>query len=309
MINLVGNTGFVGSNLWMSNKFDKGYNSKNITEAYNTNPEILIYAGLRAEKYLANNFPEKDYNNILVAQENIQRIDPQKIIFISTIDVYETPIDVTESTKINIDNLLPYGKNRLILERWIQENFNDYLIVRLPGLYGENMKKNFIYDMINFVPSMLNEKKLLYLSNQDEFIKKYYDKLDNGFYKCREVHGREKKVLINHFEKLGFSALDFTDSRGVFQYYNLKFLWEHIQIALKNKIKILNIATEPIRINDIYRMIMGKNFKNFILDDIPYYNFKTEYSEIFGGSNGYIFDKDFILNDISKFVNQKRKSL
>lgn len=309
MISLVGYSGFVGSNLMKYYKFDKVYNSINISDAFSTNPNVLVYAGLRAEKYLANNFPEKDYNNILVAQENIQRIDPQKIIFISTIDVYETPIEVTESTKINIDNLLPYGKNRLILERWIQENFNDYLIVRLPGLYGENMKKNFIYDMINFVPSMLNEKKFLHLSNQDEFIKKYYNKLDNGFYKCKEVHGREKKVLINHFEKLGFSALNFTDSRGVFQYYNLKFLWEHIQVALNNKIKILNIATEPIRIDDIYRMIMGKKFENFILDDIPYYNFKTEYSEIFGGSNGYIFDKDFILNDISKFVNQKRKSL
>ena len=278
MISLVGYSGFVGSNLMKYYKFDKVYNSINISDAFSTNPNVLVYAGLRAEKYLANNFPEKDYNNILVAQENIQRIDPQKIIFISTIDVYETPIEVTESTKINIDNLLPYGKNRLILERWIQENFNDYLIVRLPGLYGE-------------------------------FIKKYYNKLDNGFYKCKEVHGREKKVLINHFEKLGFSALNFTDSRGVFQYYNLKFLWEHIQVALNNKIKILNIATEPIRIDDIYRMIMGKKFENFILDDIPYYNFKTEYSEIFGGSNGYIFDKDFILNDISKFVNQKRKSL
>ena len=36
------------------------YNSKNITEAYDTKPDLLIYAGVPATKYLANKEPEKD---------------------------------------------------------------------------------------------------------------------------------------------------------------------------------------------------------------------------------------------------------
>ena len=39
--------------------FDAVYNSKNIEEAFCTNPDLLVYAGLRAEKYLANNAPEQ----------------------------------------------------------------------------------------------------------------------------------------------------------------------------------------------------------------------------------------------------------
>ncbi len=55
---LVGYTGFVGSNLYAAGHFDAVYNSKNIEESHGTNPDLLIYAGLRAEKYLANNDPE-----------------------------------------------------------------------------------------------------------------------------------------------------------------------------------------------------------------------------------------------------------
>ena len=58
---LVGYTGFVGSNLYTQGKFDCVYNSKNITEAFETYPDLLVYAGLRAEKYLANQAPEKTW--------------------------------------------------------------------------------------------------------------------------------------------------------------------------------------------------------------------------------------------------------
>ncbi len=53
---LVGYTGFVGSNIYdaAGKEIDTVYNSRNIEEAYGTMPDLLIYAGLRAEKYLAN---------------------------------------------------------------------------------------------------------------------------------------------------------------------------------------------------------------------------------------------------------------
>lgn len=66
---LVGYTGFVGSNIYAEGTFDVAYNSKNIEEAYGTNPDLLIYAGLRAEKYLANNAPEKDMELIFQAEK------------------------------------------------------------------------------------------------------------------------------------------------------------------------------------------------------------------------------------------------
>lgn len=76
---LVGYTGFVGSNLYMTGDFDKVYNSKNVEMAYGTKPDVLVYAGVRAEKYLANNFPEKDNELIKQAQHNIRAIQPKNL--------------------------------------------------------------------------------------------------------------------------------------------------------------------------------------------------------------------------------------
>lgn len=302
---LVGYTGFVGSNLAEQYKFEGLYNSENIKEAYDKNPELLVYSGVPAQKFLANKDPDKDLEVIKGAIENIKRINPQRLVLISTIDVYKDTNNVTESTEIIPEDLQAYGRNRFYLEQWVKDNYDNYLIVHLPGLYGKNIKKNFIYDLIHIVPSMLKEEKFKELIEKDDKIKNYYEKLDNGFYKCIELSKEDKEQLKEYFNKIGFSALNFTDSRGKYQFYNLAYLWEHIQKALENNIRILNLATEPVSIGELYKYIKGKEFVNEITSNIPNYNFKTQYCEIYNGKDGYIFSKQYILDDIKKFVEEE----
>ena len=110
---LVGYTGFVGSNLYLNGDFDCVYNSKNISDAFWTKPDLLVYAGVRAEMFLANNFPEKDFEQIKEAFENIRKIQPKKLILISTISVCgENPVG-DEDSLIDETKLTAYGKNRL----------------------------------------------------------------------------------------------------------------------------------------------------------------------------------------------------
>ena len=164
---LVGSTGFVGSNLKARHEFSHVYHRTDIAEAYGTRPDLLIYAGLRAEKYLANNAPEKDMEQIIQAEHNIEKIKPDRLVLISTIDVFKTPKGVDENSRIDTEGLHPYGYNRYRFEQWVRENYPKALIVRLPGLFGENIKKNFIYDYINVIPSMLNAEKFRELSARD----------------------------------------------------------------------------------------------------------------------------------------------
>ncbi len=304
---LVGYTGFVGSNLCSEEIFDGLYDSKNVKESYETNPDILVYSGVPAQKFIANKFPEQDFKIIRDAIENIKKINPRKVVLISTIDIYKEPINVDEDSEIILEDLQAYGKNRYYLEKWVKENFNDYLIVHLPGLYGKNIKKNFIYDLINIIPSMLTEEKYIEILSKYSPIKDYYTKQDNGFYHVKELTNEERKQLKQFFDKFEFNALNFTDSRGVYQFYNLKYLWQHIEIAIKNKVKVLNLATEPVSISEIYTYIKGNKFINEISKNIPYYNFKTKYDYLYNGKNGYIFDKSFILEDIKKFVEEMNK--
>lgn len=300
---LVGYTGFVGSNIYARGKFDTVYNSKNIEEAYGTNPDLLIYAGLRAEKYLANNQPEKDMELIIQAENNIEKINPRKLVLISTIDVFKIPKDVDENSAIDTNNLHAYGYNRYQLELWVRQKFSDALIIRLPGLFGENIKKNFIYDFIEVIPFMLNKAKFEELVEKDTDLKKYYQLQKNGFYKVT-VSDREKISLKDKFRNLGFSALNFTDSRSVYQFYNLKRLWTDIQTALDAGITMWHPATEPVSVAELYRYITGNEFINE-LNGVPAdYNYKTIYAEVFGGKGGYISTKVEVMNEISEFIRQ-----
>ena len=303
---LVGYSGFVGSNIEAKHNFDGLYDSRNVEEAYGTNPELLVYSGVPAQKFIANKFPEEDFRIIEGAIENIKKINPKKIVLISTIDIYKNPIDVDEDSNIDVNDLQPYGKNRYYLEEWVKNNFEDYLIVHLPGLYGKNIKKNFIYDLINVIPSMLKEEKFNELVEKDNLIKEYYELQDNGFYKCKDTSKEEKDKLKTYFNNVGFTALNFTDSRGVYQFYNLQYLWGHICKALENNIKVLNLAVEPISTGELYKYLYGREFVNEITENIPYYNYKTKHYKLFGGNDGYIFNKEFILEDIKNYIKKMR---
>ncbi len=305
MAALVGYTGFVGSNIYAcaGEKIDKVYNSGNIEEAYGTKPDLLIYAGLRAEKYLANNAPEKDMALIEQAEENIRRIAPKRLVLISTIDVFKVPYGVDENSRIDTENLHPYGFNRYQLELWARKNYPDALIIRLPGLFGKNIKKNFIYDYINVIPFMLREAKFQELAEKDADLKNYYELQDSGFYRVN-VADEDRELLKDKFRRLGFSALNFTDSRSVYQFYNLEYLWEDIQTALSADIKLWHPATEPVSAGEVYEYLTGEPFVNE-LDGTPAdYDYRTVFSEIYGGNNGYISSKELILKDIRRFVEE-----
>ncbi len=299
---LVGYTGFVGSNLAASCKFDGLYNSKNIKDAYGTNPDVLYYSGVPAAKFIANKFPDMDMAIMRGAVENIRKINPKKLVLISTVDVYKDPNGKDEDAVMDTDGLEAYGKNRLWLEQQVKQVCPDCHIVRLPGLYGKNIKKNFIYDFINFIPALLNEKKMAELSAKEPALKEFYALRDDGFWAVKA--DADRTALKELFKKLGFSALNFTDSRGVFQYYNLKYLYKDIQKVIENDIKLMNIATQPIEIGELHRVLTGQEFVNKVAAKPPYYDFRTKHAEIFGGKDGYIQTSDFVYNDVKEFVSE-----
>lgn len=303
---LVGCTGFVGGNLAAKGNFDGLYHSSNIEEAFGTKPELLIYAGLRAEKFLAEKFPERDLESIENAKENIRKIAPKRIVLISTIEVYDNSFHKTESDPAIGSGA--YGKNRVLLEQWVEKEYPDHLIIRLPGLFGKGIKKNFIYDYIHFIPALLKEDKFKELSERNPLLKDYYALNENGFFQLQQVSQEERKDLKEIFKKLNFSALNFTDSRGVFQYYNLAHLYDDILLALDHKIRMLNITSEPVSIAEIYAALTGKPFVNEISASPPYYDARTLYYQEWNGlkaaqgTGGYMYTKQQVLNEIKQFT-------
>ena len=306
---LAGFTGFVGGNLAAAGEFTGLYNSKNIEEAFGTKPDILYYAAVPAEKFTANTFPEEDEKIIRHAQDNIRKIAPEKVVLISTVDVYEGSFPVTEKDAASGNGA--YGKNRHMLEIFVQENFPDHLIVRLPGLFGKGIKKNFIYDYIHYIPSLLNEQKFTELSAQKKELLEYYIRNEKGFYACR-AEGKEEKVFLRKiFEEIGFSALNFTDSRAVYQFYDLSDLYGDIERAMNAGFSLLNIATEPVKSSEVYYYLTGKEFVNELQGTPVSYDMRTIHFEQMGGfaaadaNGGYLYRKEDILKRIKDFTDKE----
>ena len=147
---LVGYTGFVGSNLLQFYEFNYLFNSKNFKEAANREFDIIFFCGVPAVKWYANKNPEEDFKTLENIKSILDTIKVNKIVLISTIDVYE---DVTsgndEDYKIIYNKNHTYGKNRYLFENYIMDRFDDYNIIRLPALFGKGLKKNIIFDLIN----------------------------------------------------------------------------------------------------------------------------------------------------------------
>lgn len=295
---LVGHTGFVGSNLLEAADFDACYNSKNILEAYGSKPELLVYAGVPAAKFLANRNPGLDMACINQAKQNISCISPDNLILISTIDVFSNPVNVDEDAEISLAGLHAYGKNRYMLEKWVREEYPEALIVRLPALFGKKLKKNFLYDMLHPVPKMLAKETFQGFMAVEPELGSYY-KLAGEFYE--KIDGYDD-VLKSVFARLNFSALNFTDSRSVYQFYPLSRLWHDITVAWENGLKLFHPATEPVMAGEIYQYVTGKMFPNICNGQPAFYDYRTKYGYLFAKNGGYIMCKEEVLEQIRLFL-------
>ena len=68
---------------------------------------------------------------------------------ISTVDVYSNPINKSEKNKPITSKKNFYGKNRIDLEKFVMNNFDNFLIIRLTALVGQHLKKNILFDIKN----------------------------------------------------------------------------------------------------------------------------------------------------------------
>jgi len=145
---LIGYTGFVGGNIDSQANFIHKYNTKNIDDIDGQEFDLVVSAATYAEMWRINQDPAADMAQIQGLIDHLKTIKAKKFVLISTVGVYKTPNGADEDTALELEGLPAYGTNRIPLEEFVRENF-DALIVRLPGLFGEGLKKNVIFDLLN----------------------------------------------------------------------------------------------------------------------------------------------------------------
>ena len=302
---LVGSTGFVGGNLRAKHTFAAVCHSSDIAAQYGTQPDLCVYAGVPAAMFLANADPEADMEVMRTARENLRKIAPKSLVLISSIAVFADSRGRCEDDAPDTDGLPAYGRNRLQLEQWVREDFNDALIVRLPALYGAGLKKNFLFDLHTITPAMLKPEKYNELAAKSSLVKTGYTLADNGFYKLNDTV--DKAALKAFFAASDFNALAFTDSRSRYQFYNLGRLWQDIETARAAGLTMLHLCTPPISAAEVYTAVTGKADWTNELPKSPFdYDLRSRYAAVLGGSGDYLCTKEEELDDVTHFLREWR---
>ncbi|HEX9174203.1 MAG TPA: pyridine nucleotide transhydrogenase [Telluria sp.] len=146
---LIGYTGFVGTTLLRQTPFDELYRSANIGDIAGRRFDTVVCAGAPGQKWLANREPQADRASIERLIGHLRTIACRRFVLISTVDVFARPQGVDEASPVDETELQAYGLHRRMLERFVEEQFPNSLIVRLPGLVGPGLRKNVIFDFQN----------------------------------------------------------------------------------------------------------------------------------------------------------------
>lgn len=146
---LIGYSGFVGQTLLKSAEFSDCYRSTNIADIRGRSYELVVGAGAPAKKWIANKDPVGDAAAIDGLIEHVSQVRASTFVLISTVDVFKSPVGVTEESAVDTEGLHPYGFNRWRLEEFVRSHFPRHLIIRLPGLVGAGLKKNVVFDFLN----------------------------------------------------------------------------------------------------------------------------------------------------------------
>ena len=114
-----------------------------------------------------------------------------------------------------------------------------------------------------------------------------------------------KKNIIYDF--LHDNNVDQINSHGVFQFYCLDHLARDIGIALDHDLKVLNITSEPISVSEVAKICLDHEFANDTADLPAQYNYRSCYAELFRGQNGYLYNKEQVLQDLKTYVAQVKE--
>lgn len=238
---LIGHTGFIGSNLLNLKKNLDLFNSKNIKKIRFKSYDTVYCAGTYSKIWIAKKKPNEDKKNLDKLINNLEKINAKRFFLISTCEVFGKQKNTFENSKINTNYKYAYGYNRHKLEKFVEKNFKDHFIIRLPIVYGKNFSKNFLYDLINSKNlDNLNGSDIVQIydvSNLKKHIK-YVEKK-----KIRKLNISSKPFKLKHIAKK-FFKIDLKASKK-YRTINMKSIYgkqkENYFMSQKKILKDLNL--------------------------------------------------------------------
>ena len=307
---LIGHTGFVGGQLARDHDFAHRYNSSNVAaidgEAFGT----LVCAAAPGSMVAANSAPQEDAAAIDALVERLRATRAERFVLVSTIAVLGDWGGGLDEDTVNFETEKAYGRHRRALEVACAEHFDRCLIVRLPALYGEGLRKNFLFDLGNPVPSLLKEPAW------DELVSTLSGGLRTTLtdvFAAPDAGGwaRLDRAALNahpgrasleqELRATGRCSLRFHHPDTQLQCYGIDRLWRDIHRALDAGLNTLHAAPEPLTAATIHRAITCEEMP--ISTAAPHVeDMHSRHASLWDGPTPYVESADSVLTRLKAFM-------
>ena len=313
-IGLLGATGFVGSTLRRQANFDACFNSRNVAEIEGQSFATLVCAAAPGSMLEANTAPTRDREQIHGLIERISKVRADRFVLISSIAVLSDFAGRHVESTRDFQDTIAYGHHRRELEAFVENHFEHSLVVRLPALFGRQLRKNFVFDILNPTPSMLNQEKLSSLRGKlspelSNWVGHLYCKDPvTGLLKLdRTAMNRDARrgALDSAAVEQGFSAIQFHNRQTTYQYYAIDQLWRDIGLASHAGLSHLHCASEPLKANAIHKRLTGKEMPETSAR-LHHENMHSEHAALWGKSGPYLYGADETLDRLEVFFSGER---
>jgi hypothetical protein len=311
---LIGHTGFVGGALLRQTRFDACFNSANIAAIEGHAFGTLVCAAAPGSMLEANRAPERDAAQIDALIAQLAKVRAERFVLISSIAVLADFAGGDDEGTQAFQHELAYGRHRRALEAFVESQFASSLIIRLPALFGHGLRKNFLFDLMNPVPSLLTEAKRDALINAlDPALASWTTALYapdpvTGLLKLDRaalIADRRRAALEDAVTALDASATQFHHPDTTYQYYPIDRLWRDIGIALDAGLSHLHLVAEPLTAATIHQHLTGR-----AMPDTPARlhreDMRTRHAALWGAEGPYQFSAAATLDRLTAFFASER---
>lgn len=310
---LIGHSGFVGGALLRQTRFDACYNSANIAAIKGQAFGTLVCAAAPGSMLEANRAPERDAAQIEALIAHLATIRAERFVLISSIAVLADFAGGDDESTQAFQQSLAYGRNRRALEAFVEERFPRSLIVRLPALFGHGLRKNFLFDLMNPVPSLLTEaRRDALMQALDPALAAWAGvlfaidpvtgmaKLDRAALNADLRRAALEDAVI----ALGASATQFHHPDTTYQYYPIDRLWQDIGIALEAGLSHLHLVSEPLTAAAIHARLTGRPMPETPAR-LHHEDMRTRHSDLWGNDGPYQFGAAATLDQLAAFFSSE----
>jgi hypothetical protein len=277
----------------------------------------IVCAAAPGSMFEANKFPDSDKAKIDRLIDQLLQIRAERFVLVSSIAVLADFSGQDDEGTASFQKELAYGRNRRALEVFCAEKFKRCLILRLPALFGAKMKKNFVFDLLNPVPSMLTESK--YDTLQESLPQQLTKVLTEAYSwndvlkmyvldRARLAASGQRDAVNAALTECGFSALQFTNAASTFQFYNMERLWSDIEGGLAANLRVLHLAPEPVPAGRVHERLSGRPMPQ--TDALVHHeDMRTQHAGLWGRSGPYLDDSDDVLADLRTFFEIEKAAI